>query len=252
MQDVHKFADATGIQNSILVQPSIYGTDNSCLLEGLRQLDDRSRGVVVIDPDKVDEGILRDWNDQGVTGVRINLKSEGQVLTANELVKTLVQHANLIQRFNWFIDLHIPLDMAPILETIIPKLGVNVCFDHFGCPDIPSIAWHRGNSLNLYDIPGFTSLISVLRGENTFIKMSAPYRINKDPEMRDVRAIATELLLQAPERVIYASDWPHTRFEGYDARPFTRMIQELCESDPGLAGRVFRYNTERLLSRKKN
>jgi 2-pyrone-4,6-dicarboxylate lactonase len=42
--------DAIGFTRGVLVQPSIYGTDNRLLLEVLRARPDRLRGVAVLDP----------------------------------------------------------------------------------------------------------------------------------------------------------------------------------------------------------
>ena len=45
--DAMRFEKSVGVRNIVLVQPSIYGTDNSCLLAALRELGaDRGRGVL--------------------------------------------------------------------------------------------------------------------------------------------------------------------------------------------------------------
>ena len=47
-------------------------------------------------------------------------------------------------------------------------------------------------------------------------------------------------------RVVFASDWPHTRFEGLDIKPFVKRVMEWCEWDERLIERVFRGNAEML------
>jgi len=67
-----------GIHNLVLIQPSVYGFDNSCLLNTLRRLGPhRSRGVVTFDPSSIDLEVLRSWHQLGVRGVRVNFQSVG-------------------------------------------------------------------------------------------------------------------------------------------------------------------------------
>src|ERR1700735_4126568 len=43
-----------GIERFVIVQPSFYGYDNSCLLDALVEVGDRARGVVMIEPETSD------------------------------------------------------------------------------------------------------------------------------------------------------------------------------------------------------
>ena len=47
--DLRAFHQAIGVPRTVFVQPSVYGTDNRCLLDGLRQLGKDARGIAVID-----------------------------------------------------------------------------------------------------------------------------------------------------------------------------------------------------------
>lgn len=249
LNEAMSFESSLGIENIVLVQPSIYGIDNSCLLEALRQVGpSRGRGVVVIDPATVKAQTLAEWHSLGVRGVRVNLKSVGKTMSEQELTETLLQHAEVVRPLGWMIQLWVPLHMLPMLERIVPQLGVKVCIDHFGGPELSTITWESGMStFDPYSLLGFSSLVSLLQGGQTYVKISAPYRLSKDKQMRDIQAIALELLRVAPCRVIYATDWPHTRFDGLNIRPFTESCLRWCSSEPGLAERVFRLNTEEML-----
>ncbi|CAG7940701.1 unnamed protein product [Penicillium nalgiovense] len=241
------FESELGVENLVFVQPSVYGTDNSCLLDALRALGpSRGRGVVVVDPATVKPETLNEWHALGVRGLRINLQSVGKVMDKFELEGTLLRHAELARPRNWIIEIYLPLDMVPMVESILPRLDVRICIDHFGSPDLTS--WDDdGSTFNPYILQGFSSLISLLRAGRTYVKMSAPYRLSKDEQMRDLQAMAREFLSVAPKRVIYATDWPHTRFSSVDIGPFTECCLELCATKPGLAERLFRRNTEEML-----
>lgn len=241
------FESRLGVENIVFVQPSIYGTDNSCLLNALKELGpSRGRGVVVIDPATIKPETLDAWHELGVRGLRINLQSVKKVMDKNELEETLLQHAEIARPRNWIIEVYLPLKMVSMVESILPRLGVRICIDHFGSPDLTS--WDNDDcSFDPYTLDGFSSLISLLRGGRTYVKISAPYRLSKDHEMRDLQAMACEFLSVAPDRVIYATDWPHTRFSGVDISPFTKCCLDLCATKPGLAERLFRQNTEEML-----
>lgn len=251
------FESSMGFENVVLVQPSIYGFDNSCLLDALKQLGPaRARGVVVIDPDTIESETLAEWHALGVRGVRVNLKSVGKVMSEDELAETLVRHADVVRPFGWIIQLYVPLEMATALEKIVPRLdGVRICLDHFGSPDLPSSfssSSIKNNNdtdkqpLDPYSLPGFSSLVALLQGGQTYVKLSAPYRLSKDPQMRDIQAVARELIRVAPTRLVFGTDWPHTRFDGLDIRPFTESCLQWCAAEPGLAERLFRRNAEEL------
>lgn len=245
LTEARSFYATLGIGNLVFVQPSIYGFDNSCLLDALKEVGpSRGRGVVVIDPEDTKPETLAEWHQLGVRGVRLNLKSVGKVMTGDELSRTLEKHAALIRPLGWMVQLYISMDMISAIEQIVPTLGVKVCVDHFGAPTFPTDIDY--DSFDPYSLPGFSSLVSLLQTGQTYVKLSAPYRFSRDPHMRDISALAKELLRVAPTRVVYSTDWPHTRFNGYDIRPFTEMCLEWCDKEPQLAERLFRLNAEEL------
>ena len=235
-----------GIKNAVLVQPSIYGTDNSCLLDALQELTQKhGRGVVEIDPATVSKDQLNNWHELGVRGVRLNLKSVGKVLSAQELQLELWRYADIIRPLNWVLQVYLPMNMAPHLESVVPALGVKFCIDHFGSPELPASS-SPTNPLDPNSLPGFGSLLNLLKSGTTWVKISAPYRLTKDPQMRDLEVIAKTFMRQAGDRVVYSTDWPHTRFIDIDPRPFAEACLRWCGSDQALVERLFRTNAERL------
>lgn len=80
------------------------------------------------------------------------------------------------------------------------------------------------------------------------MKLSAPYRISKSQDdWEELRPIAQEILKVAGEsRVVFATDWPHTRFEGLDIRPWMELLLELCGENEYLKERLFRENAQDL------
>src|SRR5438552_99100 len=65
-----------GVARNVIVQPSFYGFDNSCLVDALAELGMSARGVAVVPVDVTDTE-LRRLASHGVTGVRLNLATIG-------------------------------------------------------------------------------------------------------------------------------------------------------------------------------
>jgi predicted TIM-barrel fold metal-dependent hydrolase len=245
LTDVRNFEKTIGIRDTVFVQPSIYGDDNSCLLDALRVVGpSHGRGVVAINPDTVDITQLQEWHKLGVRGVRLNLKSVNATYTEESLTTMLHKYADTIREFKWVLELFIGMEAMPILEKIVPTLGVKVSIAHFGAPTLPD-SKDANYPLNPYQIPGFTSLVNLARAGATWVKFSAAYRFDNDTQFRGVESIAREMLKVAGDRCIFASDWPHTRFEGLDVKPFVETVLDWTD-EANLTKEVFSLNAKEL------
>ncbi|GAB7334608.1 hypothetical protein MBLNU13_g06576t1 [Cladosporium sp. NU13] len=232
------------MKNILLVQPSIYGNDNSAMLDAMKALGpERSRGVVVFDESTVETSTLQEWHDLGVRGVRLNLASISQNPDIDAFRNTIKRYAELVEPYGWMVQIYMSMDLLPELESTIKELGVRVCFDHFAQPTKPSNA--AGSNFDPYTIHGFSSLIRLLQHGNVFVKFSAPYRVELDSQQLD--AMAKEILRVQNDRVVFATDWPHTRFEGLDIKPFEERCLEWAE-DAGCVEKVFSTNARKLWS----
>src|SRR5213596_3061961 len=67
---------ALRLQRVVIVTPSVYGTDNSATLWGMKARGADARGVAVID-DKTPESELDAMAQAGVCGIRLNLSTGG-------------------------------------------------------------------------------------------------------------------------------------------------------------------------------
>ncbi len=68
---------ALHLSRVVIVQPSVYGSDNSCTLDGMRRLGPRARGVAVIDA-ATSQAALDEMQRAGIRGVRVNLETAGE------------------------------------------------------------------------------------------------------------------------------------------------------------------------------
>ncbi|KAK0930459.1 hypothetical protein LTR29_016704 [Friedmanniomyces endolithicus] len=208
LDDAHAFLDQLGIRKTVIVQPSIYGNDNACTMDGLRRLGpEKGRAVVQFDPETTSLEQLQEWHDLGVRGVRLNFKSVGGEVEQAALTASMRRYADA--------------------KAMAEELGVKVCVDHFGHPSMGSLE----KAKKAQDLPGFESLVRLLKGGQTWVKVSASYRLNKDPRHPMVESLCREILKTRPDRCVFATDWPHTRFDGLDVVPYLHAVLDAIEAE---------------------
>ena len=190
------------IERVVVVQPSVYGTDNACTLHAIKQLGVGARGVAVID-EQTPEAALDEMNHAGVRGIRINLETAGQTDPAvgRERFRAAVEQ---IQRANgsrkWHIQIFTSLSVIEGIQDEIMESPVPVVFDHFGGAQA---------ALGVQQA-GFQTLLSLVRVGKAYVKISARYRISiQGPDYQDVVPLAKELIATNPQRILWGSDWPH-------------------------------------------
>ncbi|WP_158744072.1 amidohydrolase [Acidisphaera sp. L21] len=187
-----------GLSRTVLVQPSFYGTDNGSLLDALGQLGDTARGIAVLEPNVTDD-VLKRLDKAGIRGVRLNIETGGG-RDPRDITRPLGAFAKQIAPLGWHIQIYAALSVIARVAPDVANLAVPVVFDHFGMPDAALGP----------DQPGFPVLLDLVRSGKAYVKLSAPYRISKQPGYADVTPIARALIAAGPERMVWASDWPHT------------------------------------------
>lgn len=190
--------DALGIEHVVLVQPSPYGSDNSGLLDALAQLGPRARGVAVIDPGATDAE-LRDLHRAGVRGIRVNLHSRGSTRGLSDLLSAAAER---VAPLGWHVQVFAGAETLLGTAATIAGMAVPVVIDHLGLVPGP------GRSLD--------GMCELLAEAHVWIKLSAPERSTDDPDGPEAATVARALLAAAPDRTVWASDWPHT--DGRDRR----------------------------------
>jgi predicted TIM-barrel fold metal-dependent hydrolase len=193
-----------GVDRTVLVQPSVYGDDNRALLDALDALGPAvARGIAVIDPAAVTDRQLRALRDAGVVGVRVNLHTKGED-RGQAAVAAVAQTARRIAAFDMVVQIYVDLALVAALEETIAAAPVPVVLDHFAGarvePDHPDPA-----------PPGHAALLRLLGDGRVWIKLSAPYRAARQaPDYPELAPLARTLVATNPDRLVWASDWPHT------------------------------------------
>ncbi len=202
----------TGIDRAILVQPSVYGTDNTALLEAMAGDPARFRAVVVVPPD-IPQADLEHLHAAGVRSIRINRRNPGGLTIAD-----MARLAGRIAALGWHIQLQIDIQAVEDLAGLIAACPVPVVIDHMGFVQ-PGLG---------VDAPGFQALLRVLAGGRTFVKLSAPYRLGVGTApYAPLAPFVAALVAARPDRMLWATDWPHC--ELWKAMPDTIALSALAQ-----------------------
>jgi predicted TIM-barrel fold metal-dependent hydrolase len=180
--------------------------------------------------------------------VRLNIQSNGHPITRDELSKLLWQYADAVRPLGWVVQVYVPMPLIEVLEHIVPSLNVRFCIDHMGHPCFED----PRHAADPYQVPGFASLARLLSAGQTYVKLSAPYRVSRTQNGHDLEPMVREIIrLKGTSRVVFATDWPHTRFEGLDIRPWMHTVLDWCNNDSYLIDRLFKGNAEDLWGASK-
>lgn len=192
-----------GFERAVLVQPSVYGTDNRRLADGLRQARDKGldwRGIAVLDSTVSDADIAQ-LHELGVRGIRINLLFKGGVD-----FDSIASLSERIKEWGWHLQCLIDVSDFSDLSSTLQRFNLPKVIDHMG--HVPT---HKG-----INTPGFQQLLSDLDKDDTWVKISGPNRVTSQAHApyHDVDPFLTALVERNEERCVFGTDWPHVQLPG--------------------------------------
>jgi D-galactarolactone isomerase len=218
-----------GIERVVVVQPTAYGDDNRCLLDAMDELGPIARGVAVVNSD-VSDAELQRMSDLGVRGLRFHLLPGG--VLPFEILATM---ADRVHGFGWHIQLQMDGRNLQQHSEVLKRLPCALVVDHTGKFLEP---------VNM-DHPGYRALLDLLDSGRVWVKLSAPYETSRlgPPHYMDVGRLARGLIQAAPERMLWASNWPHP--SALDDPPDEAMLMDLLRywtEDDALTARILSTN----------
>jgi predicted TIM-barrel fold metal-dependent hydrolase len=195
MRALHK---ALHMDRVVIVNPSVYGPDNSCTLDAVKQLGPGARAVAVID-EKTSAAQLDDMAHRGVRGIRLNFENFGQT-NPDGARKAFDIAVGRVARRQWHIQIYTRLAVIEGLHEQIMAAPVPVVLDHFGGAKASLGAGQ----------PGFDTMLDLVRSGKAYVKISGAYRSSdQPPDYPDVAPLAKALIAANSDRIVWGSDWPH-------------------------------------------
>jgi predicted TIM-barrel fold metal-dependent hydrolase len=208
---------ALHVERIVVVNASVYGSDNSCMADALRQLGHRARGIALID-EHTSGAQLDVLGHVGVRGIRLNFVTPG--VPDPPIVRQRFQTAvKQLAGRDWHIQIFARLATIAELRDDIMASPLPVVLDHFG---------GARASLGVSQ-PGFDVLVKLIRSEKAYVKISGAYRVSdRAPDYSDVTSLAQALIAANPQRVLWGTDWPHpdsSRVPGRRAIDIAPLLQ---------------------------
>ena len=185
-----------GISRTILVQPSVYGTDNSLHLHHLQRYHETTRMVVVCSLEQLEKH-ADDWHHKGVRGVRINLATS-QDRHANE--EENIRLMTMLNGLGWHAQIFASTKDILTFADQTEASHTAIVADHFAGfrPDLPMQQndWDR--------------IICLLQTERLFIKLTSRIPTVPHYQLEAFLKRFQELCHRFPRQMLWGSDWPHT------------------------------------------
>ena len=202
--DYRKMLDTLGVERAVLVQPSVYGTDNSAMLDAMKADPTRLRGVAVV-ADDISEAELKRMHEAGVRGVRVNIVDVKDRIAGTLPLAQLRQIAQRVKPLGWHMEFLLHVDEFPDLDILLADFPVATVYGHLGY-----MRTDRGIAT-----PGFQALLRLMKDGRAWAKLTGPYRITSQPlPYADTNIYAHALIDAAPGQVVWGTDWPHVIING--------------------------------------
>lgn len=222
----------------MLTQPSVYGTDNRCMLNAVAKMDGKFRAVVAVDADVTDRELER-FHAQGARGARVNLVDKGG--NPFDSIAAVRAFTERLKDLRWHLEVLIHVHSFEDLRAAMNSMVVDVSVGHLGYMKTD----------NGIDHPGFQEFLKLPQDGNCWVKVSGSYRIATSPwpPYDDVLPVARALIEANEDRVLWGTDWPHPTFKGNMPNDGALMDQ-LADRAPDEAVRrkILNDNPEALFS----
>ncbi|MFL4969869.1 MAG: amidohydrolase family protein [Xanthobacteraceae bacterium] len=188
--------EVLGFERGVFVQSTCHGSDHAVMLDLLAATSGRYRGVALLTPATTPEEVKR-LDAAGVCGVRLHFVSHLGPYPARDDVRAVMR---LVEPYGWHVEVHVyGKDLLANLD-FIAAIKARVVIDHIGRVDV-----REGP-----DGPAFVALRRLVDAGNVWVKLSGTDRVSQqEPPFRDAVALARILAEQAPERILWGTDWPH-------------------------------------------
>lgn len=184
-----------GIDRVVLTQPSVYGTDNSAILDAAATMPDRARAIVAVPPN-VSDADLAALDAAGTRGIRLNFDNKGGMPMPLEAVPLIAER---IADLGWHIEFLFPGAAIVDLAGLLSALPVPASVAHFAYMPLD------------VSYPPFQLLLDLVAEGKLWVKLSAPNRVSATdlPPYDDVAPLADALIEANPDVMLWATDWPH-------------------------------------------
>ena len=203
LSDYQHMLQTLGVERAVLVQPSVYGTDNTAMLDAMKTAGPNFRGVAALEDD-ISESEIKRMHEAGVRGARLNVVDVKDRKPGTLPLARLKELAQRIKPFGWHMEFLMHVDEFPNLDQMLTDFPVDTVYGHMG----------YAKTTQGITNAGFQALLRLMKVGKAWAKLTGPYRISSEPlPHADTNVFAHALISAAPEQVVWGSDWPHVHIK---------------------------------------
>ena len=193
-RDVHA---KIGCDRAVIVNATIHGTDNRPATDAIAEYPDQYRGVANV-ADSITDKELEALNKAGIRGCRFAfLKRLGGV-------KDMAAFNRLVHRaadIGWHVDIYLEPGTVAEFTPLLTALPTPYVIDHMA-----TVQAAKG-----IEDPSFQALLDLQKNDTKcWVKITGLERASATGKpFHDAVPFARALIDNAPDRVIWGTDWPH-------------------------------------------
>ena len=190
--------DQLGISRGVIVQTTTYGADHTVVLDALEAMGPSYKGCAnaLVFAEK-DDAYLKELNEAGVNGARFSFRQAlGAVLDDDAFAAAV----NKLRDMGWYMK--VQPEQTGIADHVgkLEGIDIPILIDHMGRAD-PTLGEND---------PNLVAVKKQLDRGNVWVMVSLGEKISKTgAPFDDAVPVAQSLIAHAPERCVWATDWPH-------------------------------------------
>jgi predicted TIM-barrel fold metal-dependent hydrolase len=194
-----RLMNETGVERAVLVQPSVYGWDNSYLCDCVEREPERFVGVCLVEPQSERAAAdLRHWcNERGCRGVRIN------TIGAEDASWVLDRAREPLWRTAQELEVSVSFQMRPTQAADVTELAERY-------PGLRVVADYLGHDA-FRDSSGLAALEQLATRSNIWLKVIASGPDSLEPyPFADLWPLYEQAVASfGPKRLVFGTDFPH-------------------------------------------
>jgi predicted TIM-barrel fold metal-dependent hydrolase len=223
-----------GISRAVIVHASCHGSDMAVTLDGIARSQGSMRGVCVVDPGVTEKDLAR-LHAGGIRGVRFNFVKHLGGMPDMALFRRVLAMA---EPLGWHVVLHLDAQDIVPLAPVIAAIRIPFVIDHMA----------RVKAKDGVGQPAFAQLRDLMKNPLAWTKICGAERISSEGSpFRDALPFIRTLAADAPDRLLWGTDWPHPNIAG-DMPNDGDLVDLLAEAieDEALRARILVDNPTRL------
>nr|WP_041757447.1 amidohydrolase family protein [Bradyrhizobium sp. ORS 278] len=223
-----------GVERAVIVNATVHGTDNRVVTDAIAQSNGNYKGVANINA-AMSDADLDSLGKAGICACRFAfLRRLGGVGDMN-VFRTLVDRVAAI---GWHVDIYLEAGTIKEFVPILKALPVTYVIDHMGTI----------SAANGLDDAEFAALLDLQASDDKcWVKITGPERASAaGAPFLDAVPFAKKLIDNAPDRVIWGTDWPHPNVKIMPNDGDLVDLIPLYAPDPAIQRKLLVSNPERL------